>query len=119
MILASTYGPKHVKAWHTNMPDQVPPSALSRPIQYLSYLLSPYDKHDRAALRRKDAFINTGSGYMHEQKTKPQTLGYSLADSPVGLLAWIYEKLFFWTDNYAWSDDESEHSDGFVVRIHC
>lgn len=41
-----------------------------------------------------------------EQSTQPQTLGYSLADSPVGLLAWIYEKLVNWTDGYKWSDDE-------------
>lgn len=43
---------------------------------------------------------------MIEQATKPQTIGYSLADSPVGLLAWIYEKLVSWTDDYPWTDDE-------------
>ena len=47
-------------------------------------------------------------GYYAEQTTKPQTLGYSLADSPVGLLAWIYEKLVTWTDSYPWTDDEGE-----------
>jgi hypothetical protein len=41
-----------------------------------------------------------------EQATQPQTLGYGLADSPVGLLAWIYEKLVNWTDSYPWDDDE-------------
>jgi hypothetical protein len=45
-------------------------------------------------------------GYFAEQSTKPQTLGYSLADSPVGMLAWIYEKLVSWTDSYPWEDDE-------------
>ena len=40
------------------------------------------------------------------QSTKPQTIGYALADSPVALLAWIYEKLHDWTDGYDWSDDE-------------
>ena len=35
-----------------------------------------------------------------------QTLGYSLHDSPVGLLAWLVEKLHDWTDNYPWTDDE-------------
>jgi pimeloyl-ACP methyl ester carboxylesterase len=29
-----------------------------------------------------------------------------MTDSPVGLLAWIYEKLHDWTDSYAWTDDE-------------
>ncbi|KAF8899830.1 Alpha/Beta hydrolase protein [Mucidula mucida] len=36
--------------------------------------------------------------YFLQQSTRPQTLGYSLADSPVGLLAWLYEKLLDWTD---------------------
>ena len=47
-----------------------------------------------------------GLGYFKEQSTQPQTLGYSLADSPAGLLAWIYEKLVNWTDGYPWTDDE-------------
>lgn len=29
-----------------------------------------------------------------------------MADSPIALLAWIYEKLHDWTDNYPWTDDE-------------
>lgn len=33
-------------------------------------------------------------------------MGYALADSPVALLAWIYEKLHDWTDNYPWTDEE-------------
>jgi len=45
-------------------------------------------------------------GYYAEQSTKPQTLGYSLADSPVGMMAWIYEKLVSLTDSYPWEDDE-------------
>jgi hypothetical protein len=40
------------------------------------------------------------------QSTRPQTLGYGLADSPVGMLTWIYEKLVQWTDSYAWTDEE-------------
>jgi len=31
--------------------------------------------------------------------TRPQTLGYSLADSPVGLAAWFYDKFADWTDS--------------------
>ena len=50
--------------------------------------------------------VSVGQGYFEEQSTKPQTLGYLLADSPVGLLAWIYEKLVGWTDNYPWTEDE-------------
>ena len=33
-------------------------------------------------------------------------MAYALHDSPLALLAWIYEKLHDWTDSYPWSDDE-------------
>ena len=39
-----------------------------------------------------------GTGYSKEQSTRPQTIGYSLADSPVGQCAWILEKFWSWTD---------------------
>lgn len=51
-------------------------------------------------------FFENGMGYYAVQSTKPQTLAFSLSDSPVGLLAWIYEKLVTWTDAYPWTDDE-------------
>ena len=37
-------------------------------------------------------------GYSHMHGTKPQTLGYSLNDSPLGLAAWIVEKYQSWCD---------------------
>lgn len=36
--------------------------------------------------------------YMHQQSTRPLTLGYGLSDSPTGLLAWIIEKYRAWSD---------------------
>ena len=38
------------------------------------------------------------AGYSTEQRTRPQTIGYSLVDSPAGLAAWIIEKLTSWSD---------------------
>jgi pimeloyl-ACP methyl ester carboxylesterase len=38
------------------------------------------------------------AGYCHMHRSRPQTLGYSLADSPAGLAAWIVEKLRNWSD---------------------
>jgi epoxide hydrolase len=38
------------------------------------------------------------TGYFHEQSTRPLTLSYGLSDSPVGLLAWIAEKFYVWSD---------------------
>jgi pimeloyl-ACP methyl ester carboxylesterase len=44
------------------------------------------------------AWWESEGGYGHEQSTKPQTLSYSLNDSPVGLAAWIVEKFRSWSD---------------------
>ncbi len=41
----------------------------------------------------------TEGAYNMIQSTKPQTLGYGLNDSPVGLAAWIIEKFYSWSDN--------------------
>ena len=68
----------------------------------------PFDRATREGFVYTQQFFVKGSGYMKEQATKPQTLGYGLADSPVGVLAWIYEKLVGWTDEYPWTDDEGE-----------
>lgn len=38
-------------------------------------------------------------GYSLEMSTRPQTIGYALADSPVALASWIYEKYRDWTDH--------------------
>jgi pimeloyl-ACP methyl ester carboxylesterase len=43
---------------------------------------------------------------MKQQETRPQTLGYGLHDSPVALLAWVYDKMHSWADDYAWTDEE-------------
>ena len=37
-------------------------------------------------------------GYRTQQATKPQTLSYSMMDSPVGVAAWIIEKMYSWSD---------------------
>ena len=51
-------------------------------------------------------FAARGSGFRAIQGTRPQTIGYSLADSPVGLAAWFYEKFTEWTD----TDGEPERA---------
>ena len=38
------------------------------------------------------------TGYQAIQGTKPQTLGFGLNDSPIGLAAWIVEKFRTWCD---------------------
>ncbi|KAH8990649.1 alpha/beta-hydrolase [Lactarius hatsudake] len=79
LTTVSKYGPKHIKASHSYMP------------------MRQFAAHN-------ENFFKNGRGYSAEQSTKPQTLGVSLADSPVGR---IYEKLVTWTDAYPWTDDEA------------
>jgi pimeloyl-ACP methyl ester carboxylesterase len=53
---------------------------------------------ERRMLAKLQRFLDYGSGYSTQQRTRPQTLGYGLADSPAGQLAWIVEKFHAWTD---------------------
>lgn len=98
--------PDHVLASHINYIHSNPPSWTSHPLLALQHALTPYTASDHAGLQRSRWFQQEGRGYNVQQSTKPQTIGYALSDSPVGLLAWIYEKLHDWTDQYPWTDDE-------------
>lgn len=56
---------------------------------------------------RLDRRRDTGhGGYSLQQSTRPQTIGYALADSPVAQAAWIYEKFREWS-----------HHDGDVEAV--
>jgi pimeloyl-ACP methyl ester carboxylesterase len=48
-------------------------------------------EEERAALAALATFRATGSGYLVEQSTRPQTIGYALLDSPVALAAWMLD----------------------------
>ncbi|MFC9433806.1 epoxide hydrolase family protein [Nocardia sp. NPDC057030] len=43
-------------------------------------------------------FWHRRAAYAKQQATRPQTIGYALVDSPIGLLAWILDKFAEWTD---------------------
>jgi pimeloyl-ACP methyl ester carboxylesterase len=46
---------------------------------------------ESAALDAIATFRSTGNGYLIEQNTRPQTIGYALLDSPVALAAWMLD----------------------------
>jgi pimeloyl-ACP methyl ester carboxylesterase len=48
-------------------------------------------EHERAAHDAVNTFMMDGFGYFLEQSTRPQTIGYSLLDTPVGLAAWMLD----------------------------
>ena len=73
---------------HVNMPTAGPTKeALANPTAA-----------DQAVLDRIEYFQRWGGGYHKQQSTRPQTLSYGLADSPIGQAAWILEKFYEWTD---------------------
>jgi pimeloyl-ACP methyl ester carboxylesterase len=100
------YGPKHCKASHINMFMVGPPTFKRNPIYAFQHAITPYSEAEKEQFARAKWFSREGMGYFMEQSTKPQTLSYALNDSPVALLAWIYEKLHDWTDSYPWTDEE-------------
>ena len=80
---------------HLNMPIGQPlPEDLAAP--------TPAEAKALAALKH---YQNWDSGYSTQQRTRPQTVGYGLVDSPVGLAGWIYEKMWAWTDNAGAPED--------------
>lgn len=58
----------------------------------------PLNETDQARVQRLQEFHKTGSGYALEHATRPSTIGFALASSPLALAAWIGEKLHEWTD---------------------
>ena len=74
---------------HLNMPIGRPePEDLANP--------SPAELKALGALKH---YQDWDSGYSTQQRTRPQTVGYGLVDSPAGLAGWIFEKMWAWTDN--------------------
>ena len=70
-------------------------------IPYWHLFATPRDELTKAEidyLSRGQAWAQQEGAYALIQATKPQTLAAALNDSPVGLAAWIAEKLRAWSD---------------------
>ncbi len=65
---------------------------------YLGEGAAPLTEAEKALQAEREQWRHAEGGYGHIQGTKPQTLGYGLTDSPVGLAAWIVEKFRTWSD---------------------
>ena len=55
-------------------------------------------EREKSALGGMQHYNDWDSGYSKQQSTRPQTLGYGLADSPIGQAMWILEKFWSFTD---------------------
>jgi pimeloyl-ACP methyl ester carboxylesterase len=90
---------------HVNMPSTVPPSVASL-LRNGDPVPSGFSDEEKAAYVSLESFYTKGFGYADMMNTRPQTLGYGLADSPVALAAFFYDKFAAWT----YSDGEPERS---------
>lgn len=85
-ILAGRF-PGHVLGIHTTLA-QAPPGLT----------MDGLTATERKWAEETRDFWRHRAAYAKQQATRPQTIGYSLVDSPVGLLAWILDKFAEWTD---------------------
>ncbi|MFG3255749.1 epoxide hydrolase family protein [Streptomyces sp. NPDC048172] len=79
--------PAHVLGIHTTFAD-APPGMTTDGLTAAERAWAE-DTHDFWARR---------AAYAKQQAARPQTTGYALVDSPVGLLAWILDKFAEWSD---------------------
>ncbi len=74
---------------HTNMPATVPPD-VSKALAGGGPKPETLSADESTAYDILDHFFKTGVGYANEMANRPQTL-YGIADSPVGLAAWMID----------------------------
>jgi len=88
--------PPRLLGIHVNMPATVPPE-IAQVLASGGPAPAGLSPEEKIAFEGMDALYKKGSGYALMMVTRPQTLGYSLSDSPVGLAAWFYDKFADWT----------------------
>ena len=87
--LANNY-PDRLIGLHSNMVLANPPADEA--------LRNNVSEAESTLREARTAYMQNEVGYQQIQRTKPQSLGYGLNDSPAGLAAWIVEKFHGWTD---------------------
>ncbi|CAL1260815.1 unnamed protein product [Larinioides sclopetarius] len=99
-ILSKHY-PQRILGIHVNMLSAMPKSwdlVKAVLVAYFPSLVPPAEYKGFYPFLQRLKMILAESGYFHLQSTKPDTIGCALADSPVGLAAYILEKFSTWTD---------------------
>jgi pimeloyl-ACP methyl ester carboxylesterase len=81
--------PARMNGIHLPTPEMIPYTGPGTP---------PLTPQEKRYLEQVAHWDDTERGYSAIQSTKPQTVGYGLADSPAGLAAWLIEKWRSWGD---------------------
>ncbi|MFK2917875.1 epoxide hydrolase [Dyella koreensis] len=83
---------------HLNMPATVP-GELMKSISAGDPAPASLSAPEKRAYDALSTFFGRSAAYGAMMVTRPQTIGYSLADSPSGMAAWMYEKIAEWSDS--------------------
>lgn len=81
--------PPELLGIHTNMPATVPDD-IDKALQLGGAAPAGLSDDEKHAYEQLDSFYKHGLGYANEMKNRPQTL-YGIADSPIGLAAWMLD----------------------------
>lgn len=105
-ILGIDY-PDHCVAVHVNMIAAGVPSIWRNPLSLLYLPIWAMMQGEGSLFKRMLWWQKEETGYLEIQGTKPQTLSYALVDSPIGMLAWIRDKVqHLIDDDYVMGEEE-------------
>ncbi len=98
-VVANAMGrqaPQGLLGIHVNMPATVP-ADIAKALQNGEPAPAGLSEVEKAAFKSLNNLYTRGGGYAGMMVTRPQTLGYGLADSPTGLAAFFLDKFNDWT----------------------
>ncbi len=103
IVHGADHGSAIAEALGVRHPDRVAALHLADVPAWRRYTIDPagHSEAVRSYAETGARWFAAEGAYAAEHRTKPQTVGYALSDSPLGLAAWMFEKLHGWADNDA------------------